>query len=42
MQWRVHTALDVAEERLTAGRPGAPDLRDLYLGLLYSTETHNM
>ena len=41
MQWRVHTALDVAEDRLAAGAR-ASDLRDLYLGLLYSTEAHNM
>lgn len=50
-QWLVHTALDALEERLattnanntTANANAArTDLRDLYLGLLYSTDTHKM
>lgn len=50
-QWLVHTALDALEERLASTNPnntttGAnasrTDLRDLYLGLLYSTDTHKM
>uniref|UniRef100_A0A2A4IVQ1 Trafficking protein particle complex subunit 2-like protein n=1 Tax=Heliothis virescens TaxID=7102 RepID=A0A2A4IVQ1_HELVI len=50
-QWLVHTALDALEERLattTTTTTGAnataarTDLRDLYLGLLYSTDTHKI
>lgn len=50
-QWLIHTALDALEERLTStnannasANPNAArtDLRDLYLGLLYSTDTHKM
>ncbi|CAH0696461.1 unnamed protein product [Spodoptera exigua] len=50
-QWLVHTALDALEERLAstnANNTGAntnaarTDLRDLYLGLLYSTDTHKI
>ncbi|KAI8433124.1 hypothetical protein MSG28_013971 [Choristoneura fumiferana] len=50
-QWLVHTALDALEERLAttntnnaaAGTNTArTDLRDLYLGLLYSTDTHKI
>lgn len=50
-QWLVHTALDALEERLTTANPNnsgtntttaRTDLRDLYLGLLFSTDTHKM
>ncbi|XP_026316567.1 trafficking protein particle complex subunit 2-like protein [Hyposmocoma kahamanoa] len=50
-QWLIHTALDALEERLTStnannasANPNAvrTDLRDLYLGLLYSTDTHKI
>ncbi|CAF4860484.1 unnamed protein product [Pieris macdunnoughi] len=50
-QWLVHTALDALEERLvssntttanTATNAARTDLRDLYLGLLYSTDTHKI
>ncbi|KAL4702911.1 hypothetical protein ACJJTC_005139 [Scirpophaga incertulas] len=50
-QWLVHTALDALEERLSSANsnntaPNAttprPDLRDLYLGLLYSTDMHKI
>lgn len=51
-QWLVHTALDALEERLsttnannttTANANAArTDMRDLYLGLLYATDTHKM
>ncbi|XP_050671669.1 trafficking protein particle complex subunit 2-like protein [Leptidea sinapis] len=50
-QWLVHTALDALEERLAtsssinanSGNSTAhTDLRDLYLGLLYSTDTHKI
>lgn len=47
----MHTALDALEERLattntnntgTNSNAARTDLRDLYLGLLYSTDTHKM
>ncbi|XP_045455915.1 trafficking protein particle complex subunit 2-like protein [Melitaea cinxia] len=50
-QWLVHTALDALEERLTttsgnntntSTNATRTDLRDLYLGLLYSTDTHKI
>ncbi|XP_068625033.1 trafficking protein particle complex subunit 2-like protein [Battus philenor] len=50
-QWLVHTALDALEERLatttnstanSAANSSRTDLRDLYLGLLYSTDTHKI
>lgn len=50
-QWLVHTALDALEERLATtntnaagagSNPARTDMRDLYLGLLYSTDTHKM
>ncbi|KPJ03034.1 PREDICTED: trafficking protein particle complex subunit 2-like protein [Papilio xuthus] len=50
-QWLVHTALDALEERLattntntanSASNASRTDLRDLYLGLLYSTDTHKI
>ncbi|XP_041971592.1 trafficking protein particle complex subunit 2-like protein [Aricia agestis] len=49
-QWLVHTALDALEERLAAtntnntnnANAARADLRELYLGLLYSTDTHKI
>lgn len=50
-QWLVHTALDALEERLattntnnsgTNTNTSRTDMRDLYLGLLYSTDTHKI
>ncbi|RVE53455.1 hypothetical protein evm_001825 [Chilo suppressalis] len=50
-QWLVHTALDALEERLASNNSNTTgantnntrtDLRDLYLGLLYSTDTHKI
>lgn len=41
-QYRVHAALDVVEEKCAAGLKPANETRELYLGLLYSTETHKM
>ncbi|XP_023949362.1 trafficking protein particle complex subunit 2-like protein [Bicyclus anynana] len=50
-QWLVHTALDALEERLSttnnsntnsSTNTARADLRDLYLGLLYSTDTHKI
>lgn len=42
LQYRVHAALDVVEEKCVPGQKPTPDSRDLYLGMLYSTETHKM
>lgn len=42
LQYRVHAALDVVEEKCTPGTKQLIDSRELYLGLLYSTETHKM
>ncbi|XP_063218069.1 trafficking protein particle complex subunit 2-like protein [Bacillus rossius redtenbacheri] len=40
--YRVHTSLDVVEEKLSAAGKGGGDVRELYLGLLYSTEEHKI
>lgn len=42
LQYRVHSALDVVEEKCAPGLKPTQDSRDLYLGLLYSTESHKM
>lgn len=43
LQYKVHSVLDVVEEKCNAGnKPNAETNRDLYLGLLYSTEAHKM
>lgn len=42
LQYRVHAALDVVEEKSIGGPKQTPDSRELYLGMLYSTETHNI
>ncbi|KAH8321699.1 hypothetical protein KR074_012097 [Drosophila pseudoananassae] len=41
LQYHVHAALDVVEEKCLIGK-GAPDSKELYLGLLYSTENHKI
>ncbi|CAH2056912.1 unnamed protein product, partial [Iphiclides podalirius] len=50
-QWLVHTALDALEERLATSNTNTAnsvsnssrtDLRDLYLGMLYSTDSHKI
>jgi len=41
LQYHVHAALDVVEEKCLIGK-GAPESKELYLGLLYSTENHKM
>ncbi|KAG8224545.1 hypothetical protein J437_LFUL002149 [Ladona fulva] len=38
--YRVHTSLDVVEEKLKA--TGDRDVRELYIGQLYSTEEHKI
>ncbi|KAF4524886.1 hypothetical protein B566_EDAN015542, partial [Ephemera danica] len=40
--YKVHTSLDVVEEKLSAVGKASGDVRELYLGLLYSTEEHKM
>lgn len=40
--YKVHTSLDVVEEKLSSSGKTASDVRELYLGLLYSTEEHKM
>ncbi|XP_030382947.1 trafficking protein particle complex subunit 2-like protein [Scaptodrosophila lebanonensis] len=42
LQYRVHAALDVVEEKCQLLGKGAPETKELYLGLLYSTETHKI
>lgn len=42
LQYRVHAALDVVEEKCAVGQAPTQDARDLYIGLLYSTEYHKM
>jgi hypothetical protein len=41
-QYKVHTSLDVVEEKLSTVGKTSGDVRELYLGLLYSTEEHKM
>lgn len=41
-QYKVHTSLDIVEEKLSAPGKVSGDLRELYLGLLYSTEEQKM
>lgn len=41
-QYKVHTSLDIVEEKLLAPGKVSGDLRELYLGLLYSTEEQKM
>ncbi|KAH8407616.1 hypothetical protein KR222_008182 [Zaprionus bogoriensis] len=41
LQYHVHAALDVVEEKCIIGK-GAPESKELYLGLLYSTENHKI
>ncbi|KAK3917657.1 Trafficking protein particle complex subunit 2-like protein [Frankliniella fusca] len=40
--YKVHTALDVVEEKLSLAGKSNCDVRELYLGLLHSTEEHKM
>ncbi|EDW36308.1 GL16746 [Drosophila persimilis] len=41
LQYHVHAALDVVEEKCLIGK-GVPESKELYLGLLYSTENHKI
>ncbi|KAK7868786.1 hypothetical protein R5R35_003631 [Gryllus longicercus] len=40
--YKVHTSLDVVEEKLSSAGINTGDVRELYLGLLYSTEEHKI
>ncbi|XP_034257075.1 trafficking protein particle complex subunit 2-like protein [Thrips palmi] len=40
--YKVHTALDVVEEKLSLAGKSNNDVRELYLGLLHSTEEHKI
>ncbi|KAJ1519735.1 hypothetical protein ONE63_004991 [Megalurothrips usitatus] len=40
--YKVHTALDVVEEKLSLAGKSNCDVRELYLGLLHSTEEHKI
>lgn len=42
LQYRVHAALDVVEDKCAPGLKPSADSRDLYLGLLYTTEKFKM
>lgn len=42
LQYRIHSALDIIDEKCNATTSKNPDLRDLYLGLLYATESYKM
>lgn len=42
LQYRVHAALDVVEEKCAPGLKPTADSRDLYLGMLYTTEKFKM
>lgn len=40
--YKVHTSIDIIEEKLSVGNKTAVDTRDLYLGLLFATEEYKM
>ena len=39
---KVHTSIDIIEEKLNVGNKTAIDTRELYLGLLYATEEYKI
>ncbi|XP_050545058.1 trafficking protein particle complex subunit 2-like protein [Daktulosphaira vitifoliae] len=39
IQYEIHSSIDFVEEKLKTGKK---DMRELYLGLLYSTENHKI
>lgn len=39
IQYEIHSSIDFIEEKLKTGKK---DMRELYLGLLYSTENHKV
>ncbi|XP_055917695.1 trafficking protein particle complex subunit 2-like protein [Eupeodes corollae] len=42
LQYQVHAALDVVEEKCLPTPKATPESKELYLGLLYTTETHKI
>ncbi|CAB3365983.1 trafficking protein particle complex subunit 2-like protein [Cloeon dipterum] len=40
--YKVHNALDVVEEKMSANGKASGDIRELYLGLLNSTDDHKI
>lgn len=40
--YKVHTSLDIIEEKLNSSVKTAAEPKELYLGLLYATEEHKM
>ncbi|XP_012269750.2 trafficking protein particle complex subunit 2-like protein [Athalia rosae] len=42
LQYKVHTSLDIIEEKLNTRNKMAADVRELFLGLLFSTEEYKI
>lgn len=42
LQYRMHAALDVVEEKCNQTQRTTAEARDLYLGILYSTDQYKM
>lgn len=40
--YKVHTSIDIVEEKLNIGNKTAADVRELFLGMLYSTEEYKV
>ncbi|KAG5346259.1 TPC2L protein, partial [Acromyrmex charruanus] len=40
--YKVHTSIDIIEEKLNVGSKTTVDIRDLYLGLLFATEEYKI
>ncbi|XP_051168583.1 trafficking protein particle complex subunit 2-like protein isoform X1 [Leptopilina boulardi] len=40
--YKVHTSIDIIEEKLNVGNKIANDVRELFLGMLYSTEDYKI
>ncbi|KAL6428071.1 hypothetical protein ACFW04_008445 [Cataglyphis niger] len=40
--YKVHTSIDIIEEKLNVGNKTTVDIRDLYLGLLFATEEYKI
>lgn len=40
--YKVHTSIDIIEEKLNLGNKIANDVRELFLGMLYSTEDYKI
>ncbi|XP_034942997.1 trafficking protein particle complex subunit 2-like protein [Chelonus insularis] len=40
--FKVHTSIDIIEEKLNVGNKAVTDSRELFLGLLYATDEHKI